>query len=123
MEDKLKGREEEEGGGRQEIIHLHNTALKKQWDALCQDGLLDPGRSPTQASLVINKISPELGSWILLVCLYSQKSFKCMGFCTSHNQTAAAIRTGATTPDTQFFTPLLTEGELTTGDVRRTINL
>lgn len=89
-----------------------------------RDGLLDPGRSPIKASLVINKISPELGSCISLVCLYSQESFKHLEFCNSHNQKAAAIRTGATTPeDTQLFTPLLTKGELTTVDVLGTTDL
>lgn len=93
--------------------------------------LLDTGRCPTRDSLVINKVSTKLGSWILLLHLCNQESFKHLGFCTSHSQTATAIISGATTPEDIHHPTLhactkatvLTEGELTTGGILGTTSL
>lgn len=62
----------------------------------------------------------HLGYWLESLC--NQESFKHLGFCTSHNERAAAIRT----EDTQLFTSeatVLTEGELTAGYVLGTTGL
>lgn len=123
MEDKLKGREEKEGGGRQEIIHLHNTALKKQWDALCQGRVTGPRKIAYSGLTSYQQNFTRVGLLDIISVFAQSEKLQVLGVLHQPQSEAAAIRTGATTPDTQFFTPLLTEGELTTGNVWRTINL
>lgn len=105
---RLKVREQEEGGGKQEIIHLHNTALKNWWDAFCQGWVTGP-RVMSYSGLTSHQLSfTQVGLLDIISVSVQSRKLQALGFCTSHDQTAAAVRTWATTPeDTQLFKPLL----------------
>lgn len=69
------------GSRRKEVANKKSSTFTTQlWKTggmlFVRDELLDWGWCLTQASLVINEVSPKLGSWILLVCLCNQESFK-----------------------------------------------
>lgn len=93
------------GGGRQEIIHLHNTALKNQWDAFCQGWVTGPRKMSYSGLTTCQQSFTQVGLLDIISVFEAMKKASST-WDRSHSQTAAAIATRATTPeDTRLFTP------------------
>lgn len=117
---KFKAREKDEGGSIQEVIRLPNTALKNRWDAFCQGRVTGPRKMSYSGLTSYQQSFTQVGLLdIISVC--NQESFMHLGFCTSHsnyNWSHHPRRYPTLHPSTEAT--VLTEGELTAGDVLET---